>query len=75
EGVVQQLSGDSKNADRFRPFIETLQGKYLDSFKRMQYQLDQNKKPATILKIEYDRLANSEKFKVYLKHCFELIKH
>lgn len=72
--LVQQLKSDKKNEAKYKTYIETLQNRYYDQLKRMEFQLTTNRKPSTIIKIEYDRLANSDKFKIFLKHTFELTK-
>lgn len=72
--LVQELKADKKNEAKYKPYIETLQNRYYDQLKRMEFQLTTNRKPSTIIKIEYDRIANSDKFKIFLKHTFELTK-
>ncbi len=74
DALVSQLKSDKKNAAKYKNYIETLQGRYYDQLKRLEFQLTANRKPSSIIKIEYDRIANSEKFKVFLKHTFELTK-
>ncbi|MCB0833779.1 MAG: hypothetical protein KDC45_09975 [Bacteroidetes bacterium] len=73
-GLVEKLKSDTKHTDQYAPYIDTLQNRYFDQIKRLRYQLETDRKPSTIVKIEYDRIANSEKFKVFLKHTFELTK-
>jgi hypothetical protein len=72
--LIQQLKADKKNEAKFKTYIETLQNRYYDQLKRLEFQLTTQRKPSTIIKIEYDRIANSEKFKIFLKHTFELTK-
>lgn len=74
ENIVKDLRADTKNSEKYKDYIATLENRYLDQIKRMEYHLSTNKKPPGIVKIEYDRVANSEKFKVFLKHTFELTK-
>ena len=74
DGLVQQLKADKKNEAKYKTYIDTLQNRYYDQLKRLEFQLTTNRKPSTIIKIEYDRLANSDKFKIFLKHTFELTK-
>ena len=72
--LIKQLKSDKKNEAKFKTYIETLQNRYYDQLKRLEFQLTTNRKPSTIIKIEYDRIANSDKFKIFLKHTFELTK-
>ncbi|KAB2880506.1 hypothetical protein F9K33_04840 [bacterium] len=74
DSLVQQLKADKKNEAKYRTYIDTLQNRYYDQLKRLEFQITTNRKPSTIVKIEYDRLANSDKFKIFLKHTFELTK-
>ncbi len=72
--LIQQLKADKKNEAKFKMYIDTLQNRYYDQLKRLEFQLTTYRKPSTIIKIEYDRIANSDKFKIFLKHTFELTK-
>ncbi|MBL7996711.1 hypothetical protein JNM05_15200 [bacterium] len=74
DSLIQQLKADKKNEAKYRTYIDTLQNRYYDQLKRLEFQITTNRKPSTIVKIEYDRLANSDKFKIFLKHTFELTK-
>lgn len=74
EKIINTMRSDPQNAESYRPYIQTLEGRYYESFKRMQNDLNGFLKPASVVKIEYNRVANSEKFKVFLKHSYELIK-
>ncbi len=72
--IISTMRNDSENAETYRPYIHTLESRYYAAFKRMQNDLNAFLKPASVVKIEYSRVANSEKFKVFLKHSYELIK-
>ncbi len=72
--IIEELKTDVKHIHEYKDHIQTLQNKYLAPLEKLEFQLNTHRKPASIIKIEYDRIVNSEKFKVFLKHTFELSK-
>jgi len=72
--IIKSLKSDTANAGKYKDHIQTLQVKYLGPIKKLDDELSSNRKPSTIIKIEYDRVVNSDKFKLFVKHCFELTK-
>ncbi len=74
EKIIAELRADSDNANQYRAFIQTLEERYYGSLKQLQIELNGFLKPASVVKLEYGRLVNSEKFKVFIKHSYSLIK-
>lgn len=70
--IIEDLKSNTRHIQEYKEYIQTLQNKYLVPLEKLEYQLNTHRKPATAVKIEYDRIVNSEKFKVFLKHMFEL---
>ncbi len=70
--IIEDLKTDVKHLHEYKDHIQILQNKYLSPLEKLEFQLNTHRKPASIIKIEYDRIVNSEKFKVFLKHTFEL---
>ncbi len=70
--IIEDLKSDVKHIHEYKDLIQTLQNKYLTPLEKLEFLLNTQRKPSSIIKIEYDRIVNSEKFKVFLKHTFEL---
>jgi hypothetical protein len=72
--ILMKLKNNKETASRHKDHIQTLQNRYYDALKQLEAQLQSNRKPSTVVKIEFNRVVNSEKFKVFLKHLYELTK-
>lgn len=74
ETISAKLKKSPDASTKYKDHIKTLQNRYFDQLKVLEFHLQSNRKPATVVKIEFNRIVNSEKFKVFLKHMYELTK-
>lgn len=74
ETIMNKLKQSPEAGGAYKDHIRTLQNRYYDQLKVLAFHLQSNRKPSTVVKIEFNRIVNSEKFKVFLKHMYELTK-
>ena len=69
--LVEKLTA-SEDLSKYKDTIGTLKNRYLKELESIKSKLADNRKPPSIAKLEFERITNSEKFKVFIKNSYEL---
>ncbi len=72
DSIIDTLKSTTQSSVLYKDAIQTLRNRYLTPLEKLEYQLNTHRKPPMVVKIEYDRIVNSDKFKVFLNHTYEL---
>jgi len=75
--IIDKIVGTLKSSnqlEKYKEALSTLEYRYYNEIKSLREKLVGNRRPATIIRIQFERIVNSEKFKIFIKNTYELTK-